>query len=65
MKDYNTINIELIKQIQTGNKEVWEELIKNNIGIINKRVNYFSKRTKYLTLKIYSRKQQLDYIRQP
>lgn len=28
MKDYNTINIELIKQIQTGNKEAWEELIK-------------------------------------
>lgn len=49
MKDYNTINIELIKQIQTGNKEAWEELIKNNIGIINKRVNYFSERTKYLT----------------
>ena len=49
MKDYNIINIELIKQIQTGNKEAWEELIKNNIGIINKRVNYFSERTKYLT----------------
>lgn len=49
MKDYNIINIELIKQIQTGNKESWEELIKNNIGIINKRVNYFSERTKYLT----------------
>ena len=31
MKDYNIINIELIKQIQTGNKEAWEELIKNNI----------------------------------
>ena len=34
MKDYNTINIELIKQIQTGNKEAWEELIKNKEGRI-------------------------------